>query len=181
MTKMTRKEFWERHDALREASGSTRNDAAHMALHREYHAQWAQHVRALPGDLLEKCMLALANGDEHMNSPYTSLRDWDGMTYLTKGVFAEDHGTWKGWSLSLNTSILKEAARLQIAAKEPRLGVGTLDHMGRRFTITKAMTAAKGDEWVVNDYLIEHTGEGVLAEIGRMVIIAATSDMGVKL
>lgn len=127
IAKMTRAEFWEKHDAIKQlnaqgvaiAPSSPLYDRdAYFALHRAYHGQWAQHVGKLPADLLARCKQALEAGDAHMNSPFTALKEWDEMAYLTKGRFAEDHGTWKGWSLSLNTGILKEAARMQIEASK---------------------------------------------------------------
>lgn len=118
---MTRKEFWERHAAIvqRETDGtavppsSTHYDhAAHQALHREYYSQWAVRIGPLPADLLRRCKEALDAGDVHMNSPYTSLKEWDDMRNRTRNL-REHEG---GWSLSFNTCVLKEAARLQIEA-----------------------------------------------------------------
>lgn len=120
MTSMTRSEFWDRHDAIvkRDAEGVAVAPAAagynkeeHQALHREYYSQWARKIGPLPTDLLRRCRKALEAGDMHLNSPFTSLMEWDAMQSRTKGVFRESDGVW---SLSFNICVLKEAARLQI-------------------------------------------------------------------
>ena len=111
---MTREEFWKRHDALK--SGEEK-----YALHREYYGQYVEvaNVR-IPDDILDKCRVALAAGDHHLNSPYTSLKDWDSMSLSTQmdvRITKLRKANKDGWSLSFNTCVLKEAARRQLEAE----------------------------------------------------------------
>ena len=113
---LTRKEFWERHDAI-----DTVNDRkAAYELHRDY---WGRYVKAFNikltnRRLLARCALAVSEGDEHMNSPYTDLkRDWDVLT-LPANVVRVLREAGEGYSASVNTCIWKEAARQQIEAAQ---------------------------------------------------------------
>ena len=105
-----------------------------------------------------------------MNGPYTSLEDWDALVYLTKGRMRESDSTW---SLSFNTCVLKEAARMMLEAEG--LSVGTFTTMGRKFTIT----AAFNNDHEANDYMESHPREGVIhAFKDGLVIIASVDDKG---
>lgn len=114
---LTRKEFWERHGALKNLDNETRSKAAYE-LHRDY---WGRYVKAFNikvpfADLMKRCAQAIEDGDEYMNSPYTDLkRDWDALT-LSPNVVRVLRQTGEGYSASVNTCIWKEAARQQIEA-----------------------------------------------------------------
>ena len=116
---LTRKEFWELHDAIFARTDIDRAEQSREAykLHRDY---WGRYVMAFNikvhnAGLLKRCAQAVADGDEHMNSPYTSSRDWDLMT-LPPHVVRVLRETGEGYSSSVNTCIWKEAARQQVEA-----------------------------------------------------------------
>ncbi|MER9178918.1 hypothetical protein [Mesorhizobium sp. M0767] len=110
MTIMTRAQFWERHDAICKA------------LHREYFGAYVKEFRIrAPAHLIPMCREALAAGDMHMNSPFTSLKDWDQADYITRGnPFLQSalKANGEGWSPSVNICLLKEAARQQIERED---------------------------------------------------------------
>lgn len=117
---MTRAEMWERHAAIGKLPDGDQM-AAYHALHREY---FGAYVKAFgikaPQHLLPGCRKALAAGDEHMNSPYTRLEDWDAAQHRTRSNPALQKALYangEGWSLSVNICLLKEAARQQIEAE----------------------------------------------------------------
>lgn len=116
---MTKAEFWDRHKAQCKAEGQgTYDKIAHFALHREY---WGKYVRAFnikpPMHLVDACRKAIAEGDEHMNSPYTALKSWDDQMPFTGNIHGlrealRENG--EAWCLSTNTCLLKEAMRQHI-------------------------------------------------------------------
>lgn len=116
---LTRKEFWERHDAI----DTINNRKAAYELHRDY---WGRYVKAFNiklhnKKLLERCALAVSEGDEYMNSPYTDLkRDWDVLT-LSPNVVRVLRQAGECYSASVNPCIWKEAARQQIEAARQQI------------------------------------------------------------
>lgn len=120
---MTRKEFWDRHHAIH---GETKaiNTELSLALHREYYSQYALMVQVehyIPLALVDKCKEALAAGDYWFNSPYTRLKDWYDLGYLTKVPAIAELRRINGesWSESFNTCVLKEAVRLYLERDQP--------------------------------------------------------------
>jgi hypothetical protein len=113
---LTRKEFWERHDALKDLDNDAHRAEAYK-LHRDY---WGRYVKAFnirvhSSDLLKRCAQAVAAGDNHLNSPYTTLNEWDRMK-LPQHVVKALRENGEGYSLSVNTCVWKEAARRQLEA-----------------------------------------------------------------
>ena len=113
---LTRKEFWERRDALKDLDNDAHRTEAYK-LHRDY---WGRYVKAFDikvrsSDLLKRCAQAVAAGDNHLNSPFTSLNEWDCMKLSPRVVRALcENG--EGYSASVNTCVWKEAARQQLEA-----------------------------------------------------------------
>ena len=113
---LTRKEFWERHDALKDLD----NDAHHVEaykLHRDYWGRYVKafNIRVRSSDLLKRCAQAVAAGDNHLNSPYTNLNEWDRLV-LPPGIIKVLRENGEGYSPSVNTCVWKEAARQQMEA-----------------------------------------------------------------
>lgn len=117
---LTRKEFWERHDAIFARTDIDRAEQSREAckLHRDYYGRYVKafNIKLHNNKLLERCAQAIEAGDEHMNSPYTDLkRDWDVLT-LSPNVVRVLRQAGEGYSASVNTCVWKEAARQQIEA-----------------------------------------------------------------
>lgn len=114
---ITREEFGKRFDAVRNEPNWKE---LHAALHREYYGAYVKafNIKLRNKDLLRRCREALEADDVYMNSPHTSLREWDDMK-LPSQVVQALRSNGEGYSLSTNICIWKEAARQQIEAETP--------------------------------------------------------------